>query len=76
VIKDLKNGIAAAYAAGIRFIATTNFYTDKEDLSLADMVVICLGDLDGEKGTLKMGAEGLKYDGVITAGQLVDYFSS
>jgi beta-phosphoglucomutase-like phosphatase (HAD superfamily) len=76
VIEDSKNGVAAAHAAGIRIVATTNFYTEKEDLSLADMIVTCLGDPDGEKGTLKSGGEGLKYDGVLAAGQLVDYFSS
>ena len=76
VIEDSKNGVVAAHAAGIRIVATTNFYTEKEDLSLADMVVTCLGDLDGETGTLKSGGEGLNYDGVLTAEQLVDYFSS
>ena len=76
VIEDSKNGVAAAHAAGIRVVATTNFYTEKEDLSLADIVVTCLGDPDGEKGTLKSGGKGLKYDGVLTARQLVDYFSS
>ncbi len=76
VIEDSKNGVAAAYAAGIRVVATTNFYTKKEDLSLADMVVTYLGDPDGEKGTLRSGGEGLKYDGVLTARQLVDYFTS
>ena len=76
VIEDSKNGVAAAHAAGIRIVATTNFYTEKEDLSLADMVVTCLGDPDGEKGTLRSGGEGLKYDGVLTARQLVDYFTS
>ncbi|MCD6576527.1 MAG: HAD-IA family hydrolase [Anaerolineaceae bacterium] len=76
VIEDSRNGVAAAHAAGIRVIATTNFYTEKEDLSLADIVVTCLGDPDGEKGVLKSGGEGLKYDGVLTARQLVDYFLS
>ena len=76
VIEDSKNGVAAANAAGIRIVATTNFYTEKEDLSLANMIVTCLGDPDGEKGILKSGGEGLKYDGVLTAGQLVGYFSS
>lgn len=76
VIEDSKNGVAAAHAAGIRVVATTNFYTENEDLGLADMIVTCLGDSDGEKGTLKSGGEGMKHDGVLTAAQLVAYFSS
>jgi hypothetical protein len=40
------------------------------------MIVTCLGDSDGEKGTLKSGGEGLEHDGVLTAAQLVAYFSS
>ena len=75
VIEDSKNGVAAAKAAGIHVVATTNFYTEREDLSAADMIVSCLGDPDGEKGTLKFGGAGLDYDGVLTAAQLVAYFS-
>lgn len=76
VIEDSKNGVSAAKAAGIPVVATTNFYTEREDLSAADLIVTCLGDPDGEKGNLKAGGEGLDFDGVLTASQLVNYFSS
>jgi HAD superfamily hydrolase (TIGR01509 family) len=75
VIEDSHNGVAAAKAAGIPVVATTNFYTENEDLSAADMIVTCLGDHDGEKGILKAGGNSLAYDGVLTARQLIDHFS-
>lgn len=76
VIEDSQNGVAAAKAAAIPVVATTNFYTEKEDLSAADLIVTCLGDPDAEKGELKAGGAELAYDGVLTAQQLVAYFSS
>jgi HAD superfamily hydrolase (TIGR01509 family) len=74
-IEDSQNGVFAAKEAGLSVVATTNIYTEQEDLSRADIVVSCLGDPDGEKGILKRGGEGLDYDGVLTARQLVEYFS-
>ena len=75
VIEDSRNGVLAAKAAGMHVVATTNFYTEREDLSEADIIVTCLGDPDGEKGELKAGGEGLDYDGVLHLDPLVDYFS-
>ena len=75
VIEDSRNGLLAAKAADMNVVATTNIYTETEDLSEADIVVTCLGDADGEKGTLKQGGDGLDYDGVVHVGQLVKYFS-
>ena len=57
-------------------VATTNFYTAREDLSEADLIVTCLGDPNGEIGELKAGGEGLDYDGVLHVKQLVKLFSS
>jgi len=57
-------------------VATTNVYTEREDLSQADIVVTCLGDPEGEKGTLKQGGQGLDFDGVLHIDQLIRYFSS
>ncbi len=74
VIEDSRNGVLAARAAGLNIVATTNIYTESEDLSDANMIVSCLGDPDGEKGKLSMGGEGLEYDGVLRIGQLVEYF--
>jgi HAD superfamily hydrolase (TIGR01509 family) len=76
VFEDSKNGVDAAKAAGMHVVATTNYYTEKEDLSKADIIVTCLGDPDGEKGLLKAGGESLAYDGVLTADQLIAYFEN
>jgi len=75
VIEDSRNGVLAAKAAGMNVVATTNVYTEQEDLSEADIVVTCLGDPDGEKGELKQGGEGLDYNGVLHLDQLVRYFA-
>ena len=76
VFEDSRNGVLAAKAAGMHVVATTNFYTEKEDLSEADIIVTNLGDKDGEKGKLTAGGEGLVYDGVLTADQLISFFKS
>jgi HAD superfamily hydrolase (TIGR01509 family) len=75
VVEDSRNGVLAARAAGMHMVATTNIYTEREDLSEANIVVTCLGDPDGEKGELKQGGEGLDYDGVLHLDQLIEYFS-
>jgi HAD superfamily hydrolase (TIGR01509 family) len=76
VIEDSRNGILAAKGAGLYVVATTNVYTENEDLSDADIIVTSLGDPDGEKGVLKKGDESkLNFDGVIHVDQLITYFS-
>jgi HAD superfamily hydrolase (TIGR01509 family) len=75
VIEDSRNGVLAAKAAGMHVVATTNVYTEKEDLSEADIIVTCLGDPEGEKGTLKAGGKSLDYDGVLHVEQLIEYFA-
>jgi len=75
VVEDSRNGVLAAKAAGMHVVATTNVYTEKEDLSDADLIVTCLGDPDGEKGELKRGGEGLDYDGVLHLDQLMEHFA-
>ena len=75
VIEDSRNGVLAGKAAGMHVVATTNVYTEKEDLSSADIIVTCLGDPDGEKGALKQGFAGMPYDGVLHVADLVQYFS-
>ena len=74
VIEDSRNGVLAAKTANMHIVATTNFYTEKEDLSDADIIVTCLGDPDGEKGTLKAGGEGFVYNGVLCAEELINFF--
>lgn len=66
----------AAKAAGMHVVATSNFYTQSENLSQADIVVTSLGDMGGEIGELVLGGEGLDYNGVLSAEQLTNYFSS
>ncbi len=76
VIEDSHNGILAAKAAGLRTVATTNIYTENEDLSDASIVVTSLGDPDGEKGLLKASDKPFEFDGVLHADQLINYFKS
>ncbi len=75
VIEDSRNGMLAAKEAGLLIVATTNIYTENEDLSEADIVVTSLGDPDGKKGELKQADEKLEYDGVLKVEQLIKYFS-
>ena len=75
VIEDSHNGLLAAKAAGMNVVVTTNHYTEKEDLKEADIIVTCLGDLDGEKGKLIQGRVGINYNGVLNINQLIEYFS-
>ena len=73
VIEDSRNGVEAAKAAGLYVVVTTNPYTEKEDLSRADLVLTCLGDPDGEKGKLRQTAK-LSFDGVLHVQQVMEYF--
>jgi HAD superfamily hydrolase (TIGR01509 family) len=76
VVEDSRNGILAAKAAGLRALATTNIYTENEDLSDASIIVTSLGDPDGEKGVLKESEKPFDFDGVVRVDQLIEYFSS
>ena len=75
VIEDSRNGVLAAKRADLHIVATTNIYTEKEDLSEADIIVTSLGDPGGEQGILKKGDDGLTFDGVLHVEQVVDFFS-
>ena len=74
VVEDSRNGLLAAKAAGMNIVVTTNYYTEKEDLREADIIVTCLGDPDGEKGKLKHGGKSINYNGVLGIDQLIAYF--
>jgi HAD superfamily hydrolase (TIGR01509 family) len=76
VIEDSRNGVLAAKNAGMWVVATTNIYTEKEDLREADIVVTCLGEPQGEKGVLRQGDLKIEFDGVLHVDQLIKYFSS
>ncbi len=57
-------------------IATSNFYTQREDLSAADVIVTTLGDPpEGEKGQLVKG-DIPDFDGVVTVAQLTKLFEN
>jgi HAD superfamily hydrolase (TIGR01509 family) len=73
VVEDSRNGVLAAKAAGLRVLVTTNYYTEKEDVSTGDIIVTCLGDPGGEKGQLRKGK--LAFDGILHIDQVLDYFS-
>ena len=73
-IEDSRNGILAARSAGLWAVATTNIYTENEDLSVASIVVTSLGDPDAEKGVLKQSDKPLEFDGVLHADQLIQFF--
>ena len=74
VIEDSHNGVVAAKSAGMAVVATVNPYTEGEDLSMADIVVSCLGDPGGKRAERRDGGEELFEDGVVTASGLVEYF--
>jgi HAD superfamily hydrolase (TIGR01509 family) len=76
VIEDSRNGILAARSAGLRAVATTNIYTENEDLSVASIVVTSLGDPDAEKGVLKQSDKPFEFDGVLHADQLIQFFKN
>ena len=75
VIEDSRNGILAAKQAGMNIVATTNIYTENEDLSEADIVVTSLGNPGGKQGVLKKANKTFEFDGVLTVDQLLNYFS-
>lgn len=75
VVEDSHNGAVAARAAGTNLIVTTNGYTAQEDVGMADVVLTCLGDPDGEKGTITGGGAGLDFDGVLTVDAVTRYFA-
>ncbi len=76
VVEDSRNGILSAKAAGLRALATTNIYTENEDLSDASIIVTSLGEPDGEKGVLKDSVKPFDFDGVVRVDKLIEYFSS
>ena len=65
----------AAKGAGLRCVATTNIYTEEEDLSDAGIVVTSLGEPEGKKGKLTRSSKPFKFDGVLHVDSLVEFFS-
>jgi HAD superfamily hydrolase (TIGR01509 family) len=75
VVEDSRNGVLAGKAAGMRVLATTNIYTEKEDLSPADIIVSSLGDPAGEKAVLRKGPAKAVSDGLVHVKTMVEVFS-
>ena len=65
VVEDSRNGMLAGHRAGINVAVTTSIYTSGENFDEARLVVSCLGDDDGERGTLIQGSVA-GFDGVLT----------
>ncbi len=77
VFEDSHNGAVAAKAAGMHVVATTNLYTEREDLSMADVIVTCLGDANGPHAHLRSEAHGLDLsDGCVHAQDLIQLFGN
>jgi HAD superfamily hydrolase (TIGR01509 family) len=77
VFEDSHIGAVAAKAAGMHVVATTNRYTENEDLRMADAVVNCLGEADGPHAEVRPGErELILTDGCVHARDLVELFSS
>ena len=74
VFEDSSNGVKAAKAAGMNVVATVNEYTRDEDLSLADIIVTCLGDEMGDPVELLASKREFQIEGVICLSDLIRYF--
>lgn len=74
VVEDSRNGVLAGKAAGMRVLATTNVYTEKEDLSPAEIIVSCLGDDAGEQAVLRKGPADAVRNGVVHVEAVVRAF--
>ncbi|NNF46129.1 MAG: HAD-IA family hydrolase, partial [Desulfofustis sp.] len=66
VVEDSRNGMLAGASAGIPVVVTTSIYTKDEDFDKAKLVVSCLGDDHGERGTIIAGSHVHGYDGVLS----------
>lgn len=75
VFEDSHIGAVAAKAAGMHVVATTNAYTEQEDLSMADLIVNCLGDAAGPHATLQSDHPDFPLkDSCVHAHDLVEWF--
>lgn len=74
VFEDSSNGVKAAKGAGMHVVATVNQYTRDEDLSLADIVVSCLGDESAERAELLLSKREFHMDGIVRLSDLMRYF--
>ena len=66
VVEDSRNGMLAGDAAGIPVVVTTSIYTKDEVFDEARLVVSCLGDEHGERGTILAGRDVPEFQGVLS----------
>lgn len=66
VVEDSRNGMLAGDSAGIGVLVTTSLYTKDEEFDKAKLVVNCLGDEHGERGTIISDTSIEGYEGVLT----------
>lgn len=77
VFEDSHIGAVAATAAGMHVVATTNQYTQDEDLSMAELVVDCLGDAGGPPARVQRSVRHFDLpDGCVHARELIEWFST
>ena len=65
-IEDSRNGMLAAYRAGIPVVVTVSEYTRDEDFSEADLVVDSLGDPAGPETTVQANRSGVRVGSFVT----------
>jgi HAD superfamily hydrolase (TIGR01509 family) len=75
-IEDSRNGMLAAYRAGIPVVVTVSEYTTKEDFSEADLVVDSLGDPDGPTAKVLANPAGAKLGEYVTLDDLAQVIES
>jgi dihydroxyacetone kinase phosphoprotein-dependent L subunit len=70
VIEDSRNGLLAAYGAGLATVITVNDLTRNEDFSEAALVVSALGDPGGERAVMLANRAGITAGDWITLTEL------
>jgi len=65
-IEDSRNGVLAAYGAGIPVVVTVSEYTVEEDFREADLVVDSLGDPGGPTARVLANPSGAELDKYVT----------
>jgi HAD superfamily hydrolase (TIGR01509 family) len=66
VVEDSRNGMLAGDSAGIGVLVTTSLYTKDEEFDKAKLVVTCLGDERGERGSIVAEPEIKGYEGILS----------
>lgn len=75
VFEDSHIGAVAAQAAGMHVVATVNGYTEQEDLSMAELVVDCLGEPTGPPTQVRRAPQAWRMtDQCVHARDLIAWF--